>query len=182
MYFSNKILQKCSRHCCIIYMQFTVLTLPGSHFQEKSFVLCLGKAEPGESQSNKLVNNKIIRAQSGDKLPRYSWLQPSVQPRLMMALFFQAIQQTELPALKIQLLGRYGLGWMLIVSTKKPSRSYFWRNTTAPIRAASVKELSDFRLVTIGSVLHQDSLTGPWQTEIMYAMMQRRAILNCLFS
>lgn len=49
-----------------------VLTLPGPHFQGKPFVLCLGKAEPGESQSNQLVKNRIIRAESEDKLPRYS--------------------------------------------------------------------------------------------------------------
>lgn len=182
MYFSNKILQKCSRPCCIIYMQFTVLTLPGSHFQAKSFVLCLGKAEPGESQSNKLVNNKIIRAQSGDKLPRYSWLQPSVQPGLWWLCFSKPYNRLNYQHWRYSSWGdTTWTGW-LIVSTKKPSRSYFWRNTTAPIRVASVKGLSDFRLVTIGSVLHQDSLTGPWQTEIMYAMMQRRAILNCLFS
>lgn len=79
------------------------------HFQGKPFVLCLGKAEPGECQSNKSVSNRIIRAESGDKLPRYSWLQPSVHHRPTMALFFQTMQQTEWPALKIQLAGRYDL-------------------------------------------------------------------------
>jgi hypothetical protein len=50
---------------------------------------------------------------------------------------------------------------LLIASTKRPRGPYFLRNTTAPIGAASVTELSDLRLVTIGSVLHQDLLTGP---------------------
>lgn len=106
MYFSNKILQKWSLHYCIIYMQFTELTLPGPHFQGKPFVLCLGKAEPGESQLNKLVSNRIIRAESGDKLPEYSWPQPLVHHRPTRALFFWATQQTELAALKILLTGR----------------------------------------------------------------------------
>lgn len=70
---------------------------------------------------------------------------------------------------------------LLIVSTKRPRGSYFWRNTTAPIRAAPVKELSGSRLITIDSVLHQDLLTGPRRTEITYAMMKTQGNIKLPF-
>jgi hypothetical protein len=56
------------------------------HSQGKPFVLCLGNVEPGESQLSKPVNNRIIRGKDGDKLPRYSWLQPLVLHRPVMGL------------------------------------------------------------------------------------------------
>lgn len=50
----------------------------------------------------------------------------STHPRPMKALFFQAIQETKLLALKIQLMGRYDLnGIAPIVSTKGPRGPYF---------------------------------------------------------
>ena len=156
------------------------MTLPGPHFQGKPFVLCLGNEGPGESQSNKRVDNRIIRAEGRDKLPRCSWLRHSVHPRPMKALFFQAIQETKLLALKIQLTGRYDLNGIANCINKGTKRALFLKKYHCTIRVAPVKELSDSRLVTSGSALHQDLLTG--QTEIIYAMRQGRAILNCLFS
>lgn len=86
--FSSKTMKR--KPATVLHNLYTVhcTDMARPHSQGKPFVLCLGNVEPGESQLSKPVNNRIIRVKDGDKLPRYSWLQPLVLHRPVMALCF----------------------------------------------------------------------------------------------